>query len=309
MLLRFLKDYTYIKSIIFFAKLNYMNLKRNYIFLILFILNFSQTRAFWGWFSRSENVSNSIALTAPSQNAQISRDELERIARTAGSNVLLNNPVTVVNCSLQQPAPTTESNHERQALLSDYYNRFASKAAEQTQAVGNWIANNKIKSFFIGITVGTLSIQAYLLYLENKLKDPNCWSLWDRSKSLAELYSLSQADMSEKILKDIQRTYTTIKNPTDFVTPLIIFLEDTQFEERYLRHYKLIIEKSRKIYLNKILMYDDALLRSVDERLERLKFIKITFLTWLATYKINFTAKDIPLNITSTLRRYRSISD
>lgn len=149
-----------------------------------------------------------------------------------------------------------------------------------------WAKTHKKRLFLSFIFTSHLLSQSYLKYLEHKLQNNTCWSLWLRSRSIEDIYLLSKDDFSKDLILNIQNVYTSITNPTDFITPLIKFITDVDNEIKNLKNYRNIVNTYNKLYLNKIMFYDKKLAESLDDRQKKLIYMRSCFLSWLADYKI-----------------------
>jgi hypothetical protein len=112
------------------------------------------------------------------------------------------------------------------------------------------------------------------------------WSSWKRETVLSALQAMPQEDITRELLMDIQKRYTSIEKPTEFMLPLIHFLYDIDIELKMLTRYHHLgtwISKTKASY---IIPFDVYRFNTAQERLARLAFIKNLFLSWAANYKI-----------------------
>ena len=231
--------------------------------------------------------------TPASANCGTRRVEIEQALNSLPSQST--GPI-YINLNVQDN--TSQQNQNIAVSSSKFFNQenyhkifSASKehAANCYTSFVDWLKNNKIKFGLYCAAAGYSSLQGYLFYLKCKLASPNCWSKWQWEKPIEQMYQTPQAEFAHNLLIDIQRHYTTINNPTDFVTPLTKFMKDTEQEYNYLYKYKKIITYLEKLYISKVFFYDANLLASIDNRLQKLSYIKNTFLSWLADYKLNYS--------------------
>lgn len=166
--------------------------------------------------------------------------------------------------------------------INDQTNKLSNKFSE----VELWAKTHKKRLFLGFLLTSHLFSQGYLKYLEYKLKNNHCWSLWLKSRSIEDLYLLPKDDFSKDLVLNIQNVYTSITNPTDFITPLIKFITDVDTEIKNLKNYSNIVDTYNKLYLNKIIFYDKKLIDSLDDRYKKLVYMKSCFLSWLADYKV-----------------------
>jgi hypothetical protein len=173
----------------------------------------------------------------------------------------------------------------------EFYKLFAHTSAERITQVSrsllDWLIQNKIRATAYAVGATYCTLQCYLRYLTFCLTRNNCWSNWQSQKTLEQLYTITQSNFAHLLITDIQRQYTTIDNPTDFVTPLIAFMHDTEREYKQLAHYIQIVDLHTKLYIDKVCLHNAHLFAGAPERMQRLSFMKNTFLSWLADYKLN----------------------
>lgn len=159
---------------------------------------------------------------------------------------------------------------------------------DKVQSLLTYTKNNKWFLFKSALIGSYIALQSSLIYLSQRLSKDNCWSNWKKHLDLEDLYQVSQDQLAKDLLNDIQKKYITIKNPTDFIMPLIKFMKDIEKEEQAIAIYKKITKIINKTYIvNWLFFYNKKLYSAIDFREKRLKYIKNSFLSWLANFKIN----------------------
>ena len=160
------------------------------------------------------------------------------------------------------------------------------------------------KYHIIGATI--VSAYSYLFYhviqANHYVADPNLWSNWQSDMSLEELLEIPQKELAGHLLREIQARYTNPINPVDFINPLITFLDETRIELDRLRWYAKLYSLLKRTYLHKIVPINETRLYYLDERIQRLVYLKNMFHTWMADYNIEHnkrtpSAKQHLLNI------------
>lgn len=175
--------------------------------------------------------------------------------------------------------------------VKDIFNQSTEQANRQFMSFTQWFKNNPFSIGIFGLAFSYISLQSYLFYLTAQLSNNNCWSKWQQEKTVEQMYQIAQSQFSQVLLGDIQKVYTTVSNPTDFVTPLIAFMHDTEKETVQLNRYQKIINMLNKIRLDKLFLYDSKIFQDTPNRLQKLSYMKNTFLAWLADYKMSQTQK------------------
>lgn len=162
---------------------------------------------------------------------------------------------------------------------------------KQMSSVYNYFTDNKLKILASALIAGYTWIQYQLITISNDLMQNDRWSLWRIEKGLEHLFTIPQHQLARDLLTDIQRRYTTVNNPTDFVHPLISFMDDANKEMANLIYYKKICNILEKLHLLSFSFCNTELNKLCDERLKRLSYIKDTFLSWIAEYKLDQRAQ------------------
>lgn len=127
-----------------------------------------------------------------------------------------------------------------------------------------------------GTVVGTYScIQAYLWYISFKLSSCN-WSGWRQGTPLEELFGLTQSELAKELLRSIELLYA------DNTTPILLFFKQAEEELRLLKQYQAFTEYLQKTSLSKLFFYNTNLLHSLRDRIQRLQFIKNSFIASLS---------------------------
>lgn len=153
-------------------------------------------------------------------------------------------------------------------------------------SLGNWIKNNKAKTFFMACGATLISMQIYLSSMVSKLNNENLWSKWKDHKSIKDLHKIPQGEIARELLQDIQKDYIEQKSAIDFNSSLTSFIREIDREVKLINGYKKCVDYVKTFYLDIFLFYNKKLYDSLDERLMRLSFIKGNFLAWVSEQKL-----------------------
>jgi hypothetical protein len=123
--------------------------------------------------------------------------------------------------------------------------------------------------------------------LQNFLIHESQWSYWKGHLSLEKLFEIPQSHLSEELIKEVQRQYTAEANPTDFLTPLMTFMDMAEKEKAALEQYNTICSYLEKLHILRFFKHDQELYEQSKEKLQKLAYLKNIFLSWLADYKIS----------------------
>jgi|GEM_PF-48688 glycerate dehydrogenase len=158
------------------------------------------------------------------------------------------------------------------------------------KGVGDGFLKHKYKILTtLGISSCSFSYLYFLYQLKSDsvyLADKDLWSKWNGSKKLSEFFTMDNNELIEELLLDIQVKYTDVENVGDFSLPFTSFFQAVEEEEkklsRYAKHHKII----NRLKLEKAFQLDENLITEIDNRLDRLSFLKTKLWQWLSAKKI-----------------------
>ena len=130
----------------------------------------------------------------------------------------------------------------------------------------------------------------YLLYsmvtLRLYFNQQERWFNWNEYFTLDALCAQPQKDLGIELVKEVQRRYTSISAPTDFVSPLIKFLMLIDEEERALTLYLRLGPWIERLHLCTLTGYNSELVQKCDMWRRRIGYLRATFMRWMADYKL-----------------------
>jgi len=112
------------------------------------------------------------------------------------------------------------------------------------------------------------------------------WASWKKEVQLTDLLSLSQDLLAQELLIEIQRRCTNRENPADFIGSLVTFLRQIEDEIKYVSYLMKMYGTLRKVRLALLFPFNKGLFFHISDQLNRLIYIRTTFLNWAANYKI-----------------------
>lgn len=140
----------------------------------------------------------------------------------------------------------------------------------------------------LGITA--MSGYVYLLYTMVTLRlyfsQQERWFNWYEYLTLEALCAQPQKDLGIELVKEVQRRYTSINAPTDFVSPLIKFLQAIDEEEKALALYLKLGPWIERLRLCTLTGYSSELAQKCDMWRRRIGYLRATFMRWMADYKL-----------------------
>lgn len=256
-----------------------------YFYIIIIFLSFTKksTCSLFDMFEKfGATISEKVQSVIP-----LIRKATEENKNLKEINIFLN-----FNIIENQNKQTTNINaNDWKKEFEEQYNNQKQNLKANFSSLSDYLSKNKTKvAYFTAFSTYCL-INFRLGYLRYKLNDNNCWSLWNKETPLQEFFETSQTRFSQNLLKDAHRKYATVDNLTNFSKPFLNLMQDLEQEKKYLTQYKKITDLIERIYLKKLFFYDINFVSNISQRLDRIAYIKNTFLNWLSEYKLN-NAKD-----------------
>lgn len=176
-----------------------------------------------------------------------------------------------------------------EAMRDSVYRR-AETPLQAMQSMYTWMMDNKFKTALYLAGASYIYLHYRLWYTKYILQDPENWSLWNKAIPLEELFATPQKQLAETLTHEIQRRYTNLNAPDDFVGPMVAFFQAVEKETVLLKSYERLCGWSKTLYISKIVWFDEELYTACDARLKKLAYIKSIFINWVAEYKINLNA-------------------
>lgn len=116
------------------------------------------------------------------------------------------------------------------------------------------------------------------------IMDDARWSSWKRHMSVEEMQLCTQKQLEADLVTEIQRRYLNPQNPTDGITPLMKFMKDIDKEMVRITRYLRLAITIKRCRIACIFPVDDQKIERVQEKKQRLSFIKHIFVSWAAQY-------------------------
>ena len=163
-------------------------------------------------------------------------------------------------------------------------------AAEQTYT---YCVNNKINIGFFSAVIGYGYIFYQLFTGHHYLVNATRWAMWKHGVSLAALRAQPEEEISQELLLEIQQRYLNVENPTDFLTPLVLFLQAAEEEIKHTTYYSTLYSRLNWCRGLKIFPINYSQLRLAHEKKERLMYLKHIMQLWIARHNIQANKKGI----------------
>ncbi len=137
----------------------------------------------------------------------------------------------------------------------------------------------------LGTTAITYGALCYIIVSGNSyLGQAELWSSWRAELSLDQLLSIPQEQFSQELLQEIHRRYTTSDTISDLMTPLSLFLLALEKEEEQIKWYQYAYSWLTYLKITKILPFSKVRFGKINERIQRIAYLKNSFHTWIAKF-------------------------
>lgn len=185
---------------------------------------------------------------------------------SSGAAIILTVNNNNQQASAQPVAPARVTNTE-EGLLS-----YVSQKTGQSLS---WLKHHKIKAMLLTTSSCFLGLQAYLWYLARHLTDELRWSSWKKHCTSEELYAAPTKDLLKDLALDAQKSFSEHNPLKNFERLLKELADECTLLKRYQQLANLMI-------LKKFLFVSQELLESIDERINRIMFLKGLVTCWLS---------------------------
>ena len=140
-----------------------------------------------------------------------------------------------------------------------------------------WLRNNKLSALILCATGAYAGLQTYLWYLAHYLSNDTRWSNWKRHCTLEDLYALPHKELIKDLAEETRQRY----NSDSPFENLKLFVEQASKEIILLNRYKKLSHFARLALIKKLFFISDEVLESIEERVQRLIFVRSVAITWL----------------------------
>jgi hypothetical protein len=199
----------------------------------------------------------------------------------------LSNNSTNVGQVTKQPLPPTTTN-ESQFIdkVSELWKENL-KIQKQMQEKGSQFISTH-KWYLMG--AGLACLYLYLAYIimsgSNYLGNTTLWSSWHQELPLDQLLAIPQQQLTQELIREIQRRYTDSSSIVDIVKPLGIFMVKSDQEEEQIKWYQSAYSWLSYLRLHKLIPINQTRFNKISERLQRLAYYKNLFKSWAADYQL-----------------------
>lgn len=137
--------------------------------------------------------------------------------------------------------------------------------------------------------VGLYGLLCYKVIKGNTyLGEAGHWADWMQHVSFTELLRMTQREVEEALVAEIQRRYVVQGKSTDFIGPLLSFARDVDQEQAMLTYYGDFMALLKKLRLTILLPLNIKRFEKIEEKINRLSYFRTVFLNWAARYKMEY---------------------
>lgn len=189
----------------------------------------------------------------------------EKILVNPNGNVVCNISIGVANFS-QLPDINLK------AKLDD----VVKKTSNHLQSIKKIFNDNKMTFFVSGFSGIYLFILYKIFSINTFLNRTNCWHAWKSDLPFEKFLSISHVQLAQELVTEINKHYIE-KDIVDSNAHLN-FTNEINFELIKLQAYIKFIRWLKSLYLSKIFRINDDSINLIQEKINRLKYLKNVFL-------------------------------
>ena len=207
--------------------------------------------------------------------------------KTVGAEPVINNIITLNPIIHASPVLSAQQFSTTQIdLYQAFLKTVYCKAKEYSQSLPLEILERAKKNwaFILGgsCVVGYVALLMFMLYEHKKLKDFGSWAHWSRTVSCLKLENYSIEQIEQELVLEIQKRYFNPNDPTNCISPLILFWNDLEREIWTLEWYLVLWRLCRHKPFVWFLPINKSFKNSAKMALQRAYIVKKLFLTWIA---------------------------
>ena len=146
------------------------------------------------------------------------------------------------------------------------------------------------KRYFFGASIilgGYVMTCNYFVQANKYLEQTDTWASWRLDTPVEVLISIPQHELAKELILEVQRRYSNSQNPTDFISPLIAFVQAIDTEIVMIKKYAEIYRFIKRFHLQGIFPINQKQFNQLGDKYKKLMYLKNVFLYWAAEYKIN----------------------
>ena len=207
---------------------------------------------------------------------------------TVSQNASGNNVIEVNNQSLAnaQADAVAESTSEATSEAKADVDVLQSMQNTYQEPVQTFLSDNKLY-LGAGALLSLYSYYCYQVICGNfYLKRTDLWSSWKHELSFDQLCLIPQQTLARELILNIQHHGLDMQKPTDFMVPLVLFLQVIEEERSKLIYYQTLYNRITMVKCSVLFPFNKKQYNNIEERLRRLSFLKNIFISWMAEFNV-----------------------
>jgi hypothetical protein len=196
-------------------------------------------------------------------------------------------PPIVINVS---PNATASTNTQQTTAVSQSLNFWQYLQFDPKPYATGFFAfldAHKYKLLMASLAATYAAMYYQLLKDKHFIYKKDTWAAWKQNLSFDQLCELPSQELEKTLLHEIQIRYLDSQNPTNFISPLVSFVNSAQEEQHRIKRYLTYADWLKKFYLSKFFPLDQQTYLLAQDRLNRLAFVKHIFSSWAASFNMS----------------------
>jgi hypothetical protein len=193
-----------------------------------------------------------------------------------------------INLSTQQNTQQSTPSNDSQIMnkISELWQENIKIQKQLKEQGSHFLSANKWYLLGSGLLFSYVLL-AYLIMSGNSyMGDASLWSSWHQELPLDQLLAIPQEQLTQELIREIQRRYTDSTSISDIVKPLGIFMVKIDQEEEQIKWYQTVYSWLLYIRLTKLVPVGQQRFAKIAERLQRIAYYKNLFKSWTADYQL-----------------------
>lgn len=225
---------------------------------------------------------------------QIQKTEVIQVPKTDGPSVIHLHLTIVNDIDSGNVTVNNQSYSNASSASSAQAQAEAQVDVEVTQSLQN-MYQEQVQTFWhdnklylgAGALVTLYSYYCYQVISGNfYLKRTDLWSSWKQELSFDQLCLIPQQILARELVLSIQQHGLDVQKPTDFMIPLVSFLQVIEEERIKLLYYQTLYNRITMLKCGSLFPFNKKRYNDIEKRLQRLSFVKNIFISWMAEFNI-----------------------
>lgn len=185
--------------------------------------------------------------------------------------------INVQNNNTQQAQlNNTSSSSITPTLIQETVNQASKNFINQ---VLDFCWNHQKITIFCTLATSYLALLSALRYQDHKIRNLH-WARWGAWSLLNEIEQMPTNELAQNLYLAIQDHYENHENHYGFLSPIMLFFKDIEYETAHLNRFCLMHQWLRRIHLTFLFPTNTSHTQAMQMK-DKLNFLKETLLTWM----------------------------